>query len=287
MRRRLEVARAGHTGTLDPGATGVLPVVLGEATKLVPLLVVGDKVYEAEATLGIETDTLDADGRVVAAAPPEALPGDPAAVAAAVAALAGRRRQRPPAFSAVKVGGTPLHRRARRGDPVEAPARDVEVYEAVCLGVDLPRVRFRISCSKGTYVRVLAADLGRALGCGAHLSALRRTRVGPFGLDRAIPLGVLDSAEGRARARSALVPPAEAIAGVPCVEVSPADTARFRQGQPLLWSSDRVDPPAAGTIIRVAAPGVPLVALAEVRPDPDRPGRLRLHPIRVFLWPEG
>ncbi len=287
MRRRLGVARAGHTGTLDPGATGVLPVVLGEATKLVPLLVGGDKVYEAEATLGVETDTLDAAGRVVAAASPQALPKDPAAVAVAVATLAGRRRQPPPAFSAVKVGGTPLYRRARRGESVEAPARDVEVYEAVCLGVDLPRVRFRVRCSKGTYVRVLAADLGRALGCGAHLSALRRTRSGPFTLEQAVPLDALDSAAGQARARSVLVPPAEAIAGVPCVGVGAADVGRLRQGQPLLWSSDRGEPPVLGTIIRVEAPGAPLVALAEVRPDPDGPGRFKLHPIRVFVWPEG
>lgn len=287
MRRRLEVARAGHTGTLDPRATGVLPVVLGEATKLVPLLVVGDKVYEAEATLGVETDTLDAAGRVVAAAAPEALPKDPVVVAAAVAALAGRRRQQPPAFSAVKVGGTPLHRRARRGESVEAPARDVEVYEAVCLGVDVPHVRFRVRCSKGTYVRVLGADLGRALGCGAHLSALRRTQSGPFTLEQAVPLDALDSAEGRARARLALVPPAEAIAGVACVEVDATDVARLRQGQPVLWSLDRGAALASWRIVRVAGPGAPLVALAEVRPDPDGPGRLKLHPIRVFVWPEG
>lgn len=261
----------------------MLPVVLGEATKLVPLLVAGDKVYEVEAVLGLETDTLDAGGRVLSAARPEALPRDPAAVAAAVAALAGRRRQRPPAFSAVKVEGTPLYRRARRGDPVEGPAREVEVYEATCLGVDLPRVRFRVACSKGTYVRVLVAELGRALGCGAYVSALRRIRSGRFGLEQAVALEALDSAEGRARALSVLIPPAEAIADLPCVEVGAAGAARLEQGQPLLLPPDRRDFPADGSTVRVSAPGIPLVALARVRGDPD--GRLRLHPTRVFVWP--
>ncbi len=299
VRRRLGVRRAGHTGTLDPMATGVLPVVLGEATKLVPLLVGADKVYEAEAVLGVDTDTLDATGRVVAVAPPEHLPRDPAAVAAAVAGLVGRRRQTPPAFSAVKVRGTPLHRLARRGEEAAAPAREVEVYEAVCLAVDLgcgvaaatapaagagraggpPRVRFRVACSKGTYVRVLVADLGRALGCGAHLSALRRLRSGPFGLDRAVPLETLDTAEGRARALARLVPPEEAVAHLPAVTVSPAAAARLRQGQAVACPQEPTL--AAGTAVRVAAPGVPLLALAEVRADAS--GRLAIQPTRLLL----
>lgn len=289
VRRRLGVRRAGHTGTLDPMATGVLPVVLGEATKLVPLLVGGDKVYEAEAILGIETDTLDATGRVVAVAPPGRLPLDPAQVAAAVAGLVGRRRQVPPAFSAVKVDGTPLYRRARRGEAAEAPAREVEVYEAVCLGVDLgagdpasqPRVRFRVACSKGTYVRVLAADLGRALGCGAHLSALRRLRSGPFGLEQAVPLDALDTAEGRARAIASIVPPAEAIAHLPAVTVDAAAAARLRQGQAVACPEVRAA--AAGATVRVATPGVPLLALAEVRANAA--GRLVLQPTRLLLTP--
>ncbi len=287
VRRRLGVRRAGHTGTLDPMATGVLPVVLGEATKLVPYLVEADKTYEAEATLGVETDSLDATGRVVAVAPADRLPGDPATVAAAVAGLAGRRRQVPPAFSAVKVGGEPLHRRARRGEAPTAPAREVEVYEAVCLGVDLgagdtagaPRVRFRVTCSKGTYVRVLAADLGRALGCGAHLSALRRTRSGPFGLDRAVPLDALEGAEGRARAAGSLVPPAEAVAHLPVVTLDAAAASRLRHGQAVSCPPEQVAP--AGSTVRIAAPGAPLLALGEVLAGEG--GRLVVRPTRLLL----
>ncbi len=288
VRRRLGIARAGHTGTLDPMATGVLPVVLGEATKLVPLLVEGDKAYEAEATLGAETDTLDAEGRVVARTPPAAWPSDPAAVARAVADLAGRRMQRPPAFSAVKVEGRPLYERARKGEAVEAPPREVVVHEATCLGFEpegeRPRVRFRVVCSKGTYVRVLAADLGRALGCGAYLSALRRTRSGPFGIEQAAPLDWLDSEEGRTRALAAIVPPAAAIGHVPAVTLGADEAARLAQGQsvPCPTGGDTAHL-SIGRLVRVSAPGRPLVALAEVRDGAG--GTPRLHPTRVFTLP--
>ncbi len=269
-------------------ATGVLPVVLGEATKLVPLLIEGDKAYDAEATLGTETDTLDAEGRVVATAPAAAWPVDPAAVERAVAALAGRRVQRPPAFSAAKVGGRPLHERARRGDVVEGSPREVVIHEAVFLGFEpgegdrAPRVRFRVACSKGTYVRVLAADLGRALGCGAHLSALRRTRSGPFGLEESVPLDALDSEAGRARALAAVVAPERALAHVPAVTLGETEAVRLAQGQTVPWPAAEAHAhPGIGAVVRVAAPGRPLLALAEVREGPG--GAPLLKPSRVLL----
>ncbi|HEX7125986.1 MAG TPA: tRNA pseudouridine(55) synthase TruB [Thermodesulfobacteriota bacterium] len=287
VRRRLGVRKAGHTGTLDPMATGVLPVVVGEATKLVPLLMEGDKAYEAEATLGIETDTLDAEGRVVATTPAAAWPTDRAAVERAVAGLAGRRVQRPPAFSAVKVGGRPLHERARAGESAEGAPREVIVHEALLTGFEPaqgdrpPRIRFRVTCSKGTYVRVLAADLGRALGCGAHLSALRRTRSGPFGLERAVPLEALDSDPGRARALAALVPPEEAVGHLPAVTLEAAEAVRLAHGQAVpLPAFPPSAHPGIGALVRVAAPGRPLLALAEVRQGPG--GGLVLGPTRVF-----
>ncbi|HEY8368836.1 MAG TPA: tRNA pseudouridine(55) synthase TruB [Thermodesulfobacteriota bacterium] len=292
VRRRLGVRKAGHTGTLDPMATGVLPVVVGEATKLVPLLMEGDKAYEAEATLGIETDTLDAEGRVVATTPAAAWPTDRAAVERAVADLAGRRVQRPPAFSAAKVGGRPLHERARAGEAAEGAPREVVVHEAALTGFEPaegdrpPRVRFRVTCSKGTYVRVLAADLGRALGSGAHLSALRRTRSGPFGLERAVPLEALDSEAGRARALAALVPPEVAIGHIPAVSLGAAEAARLAHGQAVPLPADQSSAHLSiGTLVRVSGPGRPLLALAEVRPGPG--GRPVLSPTRVFAHADG
>lgn len=285
VRRRLGVPKAGHTGTLDPMATGVLPVVLGEATKLVPLLIEGDKTYEAEATLGVETDTLDAQGRVVARAPADAWPKDETQVARAVADLAGPRLQRPPAFSAVKVAGRPLHERARRGEAAEGAPRAVVVHEAVCLGVDLaggapPRVRFRVTCSKGTYVRVLAADLGRALGCGAHLSALRRTRSGPFGLAGAVPLEALDTESGREAARAAVLPPEATLGHLPSVALDEASAARLVRGQAVPWPPGAPAGPGPGAAVRVSAPGRPLLALADVGEGPG--GQAVLRPRRVF-----
>lgn len=285
VRRRLGVRKAGHTGTLDPMATGVLPVVLGEATKLVPLLVEGDKTYEAEVTFGAETDTLDAEGRVVATSPPDAWPRDRAAVERAVADLAGRRVQRPPAFSAVKVGGRPLHERARKGEAAEAPPREVVVHEATCLGFEAPegappRVRFRVTCSKGTYVRVLAADLGRALGCRAHLSALRRTGSGPFRIEGAVPLDWLDSEAGRTRALAALVAPEAALPHLPAVALGEREADRLANGQAVPWPAGAPAHPGIGRIVRVKSPGRFLLALAEVREGPR--GEVVLAPTRVL-----
>lgn len=290
VRRRLGATRAGHTGTLDPMATGVLPVVLGEATKLVRVLVAGDKTYEAEATLGAETDTLDRQGRVTRMAPAETWPTDAEAIARAVAALGGRRRQRPPAYSAVKVGGRPLHERTRSGEAVEAPDREIEVYEAACLGVDLgpapgpigggPRVRFRVACSKGTYVRSLAAELGRALGCGAYLSALRRLRSGPFGLDQAVSLASLEDEAGRRAAVRALVRPEEAVGHLAAVSLDSDAAARLTQGQAVAWPPSGGAPPGPGSLVRVAAAGRPLLALAEV--GAGRGGHPVLRPVRVL-----
>jgi tRNA pseudouridine55 synthase len=223
-------------------------------------------------------------------APAEAWPTDAEAIARAVSALAGRRRQRPPAYSAIKVGGRPLYERARSGEAVEPPERAIEVYEAACLGVDLgpapgpigggPRVRFRVACSKGTYVRSLAADLGRALGCGAYLSALRRLRSGPFGLDRAVPLASLDDEAGRRVAVAALIPPEEAVGHLAAVSLDPDAAARLTQGQAVAWPTSGGAPPAPGSLVRVAAAGRPLLALAQV--GAGREGHPVVRPVRVL-----
>lgn len=176
--------KTGHGGTLDPLATGVVVCCLGRATKLVEGLMGGTKVYEAVVDLSAFTATDDAEGQRV----PVAVDGPPTgqAVAGACAAMVGRVMQRPPAFSALHVGGRRAYDLARRGEVVDLPARPVVIHDIEVVGYDFPRLALRVTCGKGTYVRSIARDLGLALGTGGFLAALRRTAVGPYTLDVAV-----------------------------------------------------------------------------------------------------
>lgn len=182
VRRTLGTRKVGHAGTLDPMATGLLLVGAGRATRLLRFFGDLPKVYEGTARLGVETDTLDADGTVVRSSPVDV---SRAQVEAAVAARVGESMQRPPAYSAVKVGGRKLYESARAGETVEAPRRRIRVDAFEVRSFDGRDVEFGVTCSGGTYVRVLAADVGTALGCGAHLTRLRRTAIGPYRVDDA------------------------------------------------------------------------------------------------------
>ncbi|MDP2840402.1 MAG: tRNA pseudouridine(55) synthase TruB, partial [Syntrophales bacterium] len=177
VRRALGIRKAGHTGTLDPLATGVLPVCINEATKLVQFLALDDKEYRVTLRLGVRTDTLDTDGRLLTQEEPRVSREQ---VEAVLNGLKGRRAQLPPRYSAVKVRGKALYDWTRRGIDVEAPAREVEIYDIRIEEVRLPEVTFAVSCSKGTYIRSLCAEAGEALGCGGCMSGLRRTRSGNF-----------------------------------------------------------------------------------------------------------
>ena len=190
LRRLLGTRRIGHTGTLDPMATGVLPIAVGEGTRLVEFLMEGDKEYRATLRLGQSTTTQDAEGEVLEERSWQAV--DDLALAAAVADLQGEILQLPPMYSALKRDGVALHRLARQGLEVEREPRPVTIYRLEVLRVALPEVEIVVHCSKGTYVRTLAHDLGQALGCGAHLSALRRTRSGPFRIEDCLPLETLE-----------------------------------------------------------------------------------------------
>jgi tRNA pseudouridine55 synthase len=182
VRWAVGIRKVGHAGTLDPMATGLLLVGVARTTRLLRFLADLPKTYEGTARLGIQTDTLDADGEIVGWADVLVAGGD---VEEAFARLVGESMQTPPAYSAVKVNGRPLHRGAREGTPVQASPRPIRVDEFALTAFDLPDVEFRVTCSSGTYVRVLLADAGAALGCGAHLTALRRTRIGPFDVSEA------------------------------------------------------------------------------------------------------
>ena len=239
-RRALGERRVGHAGTLDPSAVGVLPVLVGEATKLMAYLVDQDKEYRAVIRLGVTTDTHDAEGRVVATAPVPPL--DRERLERACRRLVGRIRQVPPMYSAVHHQGRRLYELAREGREVARPAREVVVHtlEVVELGRD--SVTVRVVCGKGTYVRVLAADLGADLGCGGVVERLARVRVGPFVRADAVPSGDLMAGDREALV-ARLLPSDAALGGWPAVALSSVDAAAFVHGQHVPMPRDGIGAP--------------------------------------------
>ena len=178
VRRHFGFKKVGHCGTLDPSATGLLILVLERATKLQDRLMSDDKAYEGTMILGVSTDSQDADGAIIAEKPvPQLTPND---IEEVLAKFRGDIQQVPPMVSAVKHQGTPLYKLARKGQTVERQPRFIHIYDLRVLVLDLPRITFRVACTKGTYVRTICSDIGDLLGCGAHLQGLRRTRSGKF-----------------------------------------------------------------------------------------------------------
>jgi tRNA pseudouridine55 synthase len=220
VRRRLGTRKVGHAGTLDPMATGLLVIGVGRATRLLRFLGDLPKTYEGTLHLGVETDTLDADGEVVRESPVDATE---AQVAEAMRSLEGESLQRPPAYSAVKVGGRKLYEAAREGERLEAEPRSIRVDSFDLLSFDPPEAGFRVVCSGGTYVRVLAADVGAAVSSGAHLTALRRTAIGPY------------AAAGSVAPDSVSEPlPIEAAVGhLPRLDLEADEAAAASHGRPL------------------------------------------------------
>ncbi len=271
LRRVLRVAKVGHGGTLDPMATGVLPILLGQATKLTPYLQAQDKEYVATVRLGITTDTLDATGRVTAERPVPSL--DAPAIRATLARFEGEIEQVPPMFSALHAGGRRLHELARAGLEVARAPRRVRIDAIELLDWTSPLLTLRIACGKGTYVRSLAADVGAVLGCGARLDALRRTRLGAFSVEDAVPWPVVREGDpGELRAR--ILPTDRAVAHLPAVRLDPAAAARLAQGQRLIGSdAAAVVGPALAGACRLYA-GEVFLGLGEAGPGGLRPLRL-------------
>jgi tRNA pseudouridine55 synthase len=224
VRRLSSMRQVGHAGTLDPLATGVLLVCLGPATRLVEYLVGRPKQYRATIRLGQETNTYDADGEVVAERPLNVTQEE---VAAALAHFQGVIEQIPPMFSAIKQGGQPLYKLARQGIDTPRPPRQVTVYAIELRAWKPPHVEIQLTCSAGTYVRSIAHDLGRMLGCGGHIAALRRTAVGNFTLDSAVPLNELD----REKLLALLQPPDTAVSHLPRLNLTEAEATAARQGR--------------------------------------------------------
>ncbi|MCC7096623.1 MAG: tRNA pseudouridine(55) synthase TruB [Thermomonas sp.] len=239
-RRLFRADKGGHTGSLDPLATGLLPICFGESTKIAGGLLGARKAYEAVARLGIVTDSDDADGQALRERPVPALTvGE---IDAALARLTGRIAQRPPIFSALKRGGEPLYARARRGEAIEVDEREVDVHAfdllnaADLLDAGAPNLRLHVECGSGTYVRSLVRDLGELLGCGAHVAALRRLWVDPFREPRMWTLEELELLLEQAGERvleACLLPVEAGMASWPCVRVNAAQAQRLAHGQGL------------------------------------------------------
>ena len=271
-RRVLGQPRIGHTGTLDPLATGVLPLLLGRATRLAQFLVSSDKTYLATIQFGQATSSYDAAGEPIGTWQPVAL--DPAAVEAALARFRGRQLQVPPAVSAKKVGGHRAYDLARREKPVELAAVEVDVTELTLLGCEGARADVRVTCSAGFYVRSLAHDLGAAMGVGAHLAGLRRERSGRFTLADSVGLDRLTAVP--AESAALVCPMADLLPDWPALALSEDEVGRVGHGQALAVS----DRPAGGSQtagrLRLIDGAGRLVALAE-----ERAGFL--HPVLVLV----
>ena len=270
VKRLFSAAKAGHTGTLDPFATGLLPVALGEATKFSQGLLEADKTYRAVMRLGVRTTTGDIEGEVLEARPPGA---DDAAVRAAMARFTGAIDQVPPMHSALKRDGRPLYEYARAGVTLERASRRVVIHALEFLGRNGDDVAFRVRCSKGTYVRTLAEDIGARLGCGAHLRELRREAVGDLTLDRAFTPQALEALD--VTRRDACLAPVDALVAVlPRLEIDAARAERLRLGQrvPLEGATGDIEEcrayEAGGAflgLVRVAAGVAHPVRLVQVR----------------------
>lgn len=264
----LGAKKAGHTGTLDPFATGVLVCCINQATRLSRFLLREDKTYEAELVLGIATDTQDATGTVIQRQPLAHVSAKN--VRETAARFVGSISQTPPVYSALKHRGTPLYKLARRGTAVEKPARPVRIHRLEIREINLPTVRFGVTCSAGTYVRTLCADMGRALGCGAHLKRLRRTVSGGFSIGEAVDLEKLAESRDSGRLENTVIPMNDALSFMPAVVADDATIKKVKNGRPLSRAdfAGRPDRPAEG-VFKVIEPGGRLIAVLEGSPTAD------------------
>lgn len=282
VRRAFNAQKAGHAGTLDPLATGVLPVALGEATKTVPFLMDADKAYRFTVEWGVSTASFDREGAVTATSAVRPSPED---AARALAGFVGESLQVPPAFSAIKVEGERAYDLAREGIAVDLAARPIVIHQARVTGAPDPdHLEIEIVCGKGVYVRALARDLAAALGACAHVSALRRTRVGPFGDDRAVTLELLEDLCHRGAGLEVLLPVETALDDIPALAVTAEDAFRLSQGRPIVLLPRQVEtlktrlsaPDGAGFASRtvLATHGGSAVSICEMRAGQLRPTRV-------------
>jgi tRNA pseudouridine55 synthase len=270
VRRAYNASSAGHVGTLDPMATGMLPLCLNEATKVIAEIESGAKAYEFTIQLGARTNTGDAEGAVVEEAPVPAL--DAAAVERVLAGFRGVQQQVPPMYSALKREGRPLYELARKGIEVERAARTIEIRKLELIQLGETSLDLACECAKGTYIRVLGEDIARALGTLGHLTKLRRPWVEPF---RGMPMVTLEAALAGAASGEGLLPPDAALQNVPRATLDDSQVSAVRHGQAVRCDSD----PRAevGRRVRLYGPDSAFLGLAEVLPEG------RLQPRRLIL----
>ena len=287
VRRMARTQKVGHAGTLDPAATGVLVVLLGKATRLAQFFVDLEKGYRGRVVLGVSTDTQDAEGKVESTRDVSGVTR--AQIEDAFAAFEGETEQVPPMVSALKRNGTPLYVLARRGEVVERAPRPITIKELGVLSIEMPEVEFEMTCSRGTYVRTVAADIGDRLGCGGHLGQLVRTAVGPFRVDTAIPLdklaGALASTEGAGYSMY------DALSFMPEVRVTEREEEALSTGGAIDVDAERLAG-RVGSFFRLSADGSELLAVgkridgpAGSGQDAAAPGKIRIQPVRVFVEP--
>lgn len=231
IRGKLRGMKLGHAGTLDPAATGVLPLLVGRGTRIAEYLLEWDKTYLAGLRLGETTDTQDATGTVLSRSPVESLTD--ARIREVVAGFEGRIQQLPPMYSAVKVGGVPLYKAARAGREVSRQAREVTVFRLDIVDIQIPNVTLRVACSKGTYIRTLCADIGEKLGVGGHMATLVRERVGPLTVDQALTVDEVESRLEQGALAASMLTLDEALVGLPVCTVGAGTAGRVLHGMPV------------------------------------------------------
>ena len=274
IRRAADMRKVGHTGTLDPSATGLLILCLGQATRLSEHLTRLDKVYEGDMRLGIETDSYDMDGSVIEERDIPEL--EPEEIQAVFDEYTGDILQVPPMVSAVKVGGERLYKKARKGEVVEREARPVTVSEFALICYEAPLATFRVRCTRGTYVRALCHEVGLKLGCGAALDSLRRTAVGKHSVENALPV---DSFVSRADVESRLLPIDDALE-LPEIKVNRSGERMISRGSPLGRRDLMSECPAEADWIQIKSQHGKLLALGQIEREH---GAVQLLPRRVFM----
>jgi tRNA pseudouridine55 synthase len=289
VKRALKIKKVGHGGTLDPFTTGVLPILIGQATKLSQFLIKDTKLYQAVMRLGVETDTQDLTGEVTHECEVLGLKED--TIKKVFTDFTGKIKQIPPMFSAVKHQGVPLYRLARKGKQIERKARVVEIHQLRISRMELPLVYFEVSCSGGTYIRTLAADIGKRLGCGAHLTELRRIKSGTFGIEQAIALRDLEAAVKQGAVGKWLIPLDRALPGLRRIQVEKALALKIRQGKPItardLRGTTLPSLSREERVMVISSPAekseeIELVAIAEVLANSDDREKFALRTLRVF-----
>ena len=281
VRRIAGTRRVGHTGTLDPFATGVLPIAVNDGTKTIPFLDEGLKCYEALMQLGLTTDTLDITGQVLSEGDYSSVTQD--LLLGAFASFTGTISQIPPMYSALKQNGQPLYKLARQGQQVERAARQVEIHSLELLSFSPPYVSLRVTCSRGTYVRTLADDIGALLGCGACLKELRRTASGPFQLQKSLTLEMLEKVFREGCSADRFITPYEALGHLPDLSLKQAGLTKVLHGRSPEWNEVEFGQQSRSNLnsglVRLSL-DAELVAVAEIRGGAEQLPKITLK--RVF-----